>query len=112
MKCADCGGELTQGTRDGVEMEICRSCNGMWLSGRELAQLEDKVFDFGDDEKGSLMLSSIPSDRKCPQCEARSLRVSDRQRVGPDVYGSRSFRLKWLCLMCGYTETENVGDNR
>jgi Zn-finger nucleic acid-binding protein len=40
----------------------------MWLNGQELAQLEDEVFDFGDDEKGSLMLGSEPTPRKCPAC--------------------------------------------
>jgi Zn-finger nucleic acid-binding protein len=68
MKCPDCNAELVQKKRDGIEMEICPSCQGMWLSRQELAQLEDEVFDFGDDEKGSLMLGSEPSSRKCPQC--------------------------------------------
>lgn len=68
MKCPDCDVDLVQGKRDGVEMEICPSCKGMWLTCRELTQLEDEVFDFGADEKGSLMLASTPSARKCPQC--------------------------------------------
>ena len=70
MKCPDCNAELVQKTRDGVEMEVCPSCQGMWLSRQELAELEDEVFNFGDDEKGSLMLGSTPSTRKCPQCES------------------------------------------
>jgi Zn-finger nucleic acid-binding protein len=56
MKCPDCDIELVQSKRDGVDMEICPSCKGMWLSCQELARLEDEVFDFGDQEKGSLML--------------------------------------------------------
>jgi Zn-finger nucleic acid-binding protein len=40
----------------------------MWLSPQELEQLEDEVFDFGDDEKGSLMLGSTTTALKCPQC--------------------------------------------
>jgi Zn-finger nucleic acid-binding protein len=40
----------------------------MWLSSQELAELEDEVFDFGDDEKGSLMFGETPTTRKCPQC--------------------------------------------
>lgn len=70
MKCPDCDAELEQKKRDGVEMEVCPACKGMWLSRQELTQLEDEVFDFGDDEKGSLMLGSEPTTRKCPQCEA------------------------------------------
>lgn len=68
MKCPDCNAELVQKKRDGVEMDVCPSCQGMWLSRQELAELEDEVFDFGDNEKGSLMLASTPSSRKCPQC--------------------------------------------
>ncbi len=69
MKCPDCNTDLVQGKRDGVEMEICSTCKGMWLNNQELAQLEDEVFDFGDDEKGSLMFGTTPTIRKCPQCE-------------------------------------------
>ena len=68
MKCPNCDAELVQKKRDGIEMEVCPSCEGMWLSSQELAQLEDEVFDFGDDEKGSLMLGSEATARKCPQC--------------------------------------------
>jgi Zn-finger nucleic acid-binding protein len=68
MKCPDCDVELVQGKRDRIDMEICPSCKGMWLTCRELTQLEDEVFDFGDNEKGSLMLTSTPTTRKCPQC--------------------------------------------
>ena len=69
MKCPDCGVELLQRNRDRVDMEVCPSCQGMWLTRQDLVQLEDEVFDFGDDEKGSLMLGSEPTARKCPQCE-------------------------------------------
>jgi Zn-finger nucleic acid-binding protein len=68
MNCPNCNVALAQKKRDGVEMEVCPSCSGMWLSAQELAQLEDEVFDFGDDEKGSLMLGSTQTTRKCPQC--------------------------------------------
>jgi len=68
MNCPNCGSPLVQKKRDGVEMEVCGSCDGMWLTSQELAELEDEVFDFGDDEKGSLMFGSSPSNKKCPQC--------------------------------------------
>jgi Zn-finger nucleic acid-binding protein len=53
MKCPNCNADLVQGRRDRVEMEICPSCQGMWLTRQELEQLEDEVFDFGDNEKGA-----------------------------------------------------------
>ncbi len=68
MKCPNCNAGLVQKKRDGIDMEICPSCQGMWLTPQELTQLEDEVFDFGDDEKGSLMLDFTASERKCPQC--------------------------------------------
>jgi len=34
--------------------------------------------------------------------------MSDRQMTRPDVYGSRTFRIKWLCLNCGYRTMEDV----
>ncbi|HKD47505.1 MAG TPA: zf-TFIIB domain-containing protein [Rhizomicrobium sp.] len=68
MKCPNCDAELAEDKRDGVEMEVCPACMGMWLTRQELTELEDEVFDFGDDEKGSLMLGSEPTSRKCPEC--------------------------------------------
>jgi Zn-finger nucleic acid-binding protein len=68
VKCPTCNVDLVQTKRDGIEMEACPSCNGMWLTRQELEELEDEIFNFGDDEKGSLMLGSEPSSRKCPQC--------------------------------------------
>lgn len=69
MKCPDCNVELLQKRRDGVDMEVCPSCDGMWLNRQELVKLEDEVFDLGDDEKGSLIFSSEATSRKCPECE-------------------------------------------
>jgi len=68
MKCPICNVDLAGTKRSGVDLDYCQSCRGMWLSRRELEQLEDEVFDFGDDEKGSLMLGSTPTTLKCPQC--------------------------------------------
>jgi Zn-finger nucleic acid-binding protein len=68
MKCPTCNTDLAETRRDGIEMEVCPSCQGMWLTPKELTDLEDEVFDFGDDEKGSLMLGSSQTELKCPQC--------------------------------------------
>lgn len=84
MKCPNCDADLTQKKRDGVEMEVCPSCQGMWLTRQELNTLEDEVFDFGDDEKGSLMLDSNPSTRKCPQCH-KPLRTFEYRFYDLDV---------------------------
>ncbi|HEV8015912.1 MAG TPA: zf-TFIIB domain-containing protein [Stellaceae bacterium] len=69
MKCPNCNAELAPAKRDGVEMDVCSSCKGMWLSRQELEQLEDEAFDLGEDKKGSLMLEAVEdSAHKCPQC--------------------------------------------
>jgi Zn-finger nucleic acid-binding protein len=68
MKCPIDNADLVLAKRDGVAMEICPVCNGMWLTRQELAQLEDTVFDFGDDEKGSMMLGSSATALPCPEC--------------------------------------------
>src|SRR6185312_10866988 len=71
MKCPNDQTELQAARRDGVEMETCPTCSGMWLTSQELNALEDKAFTLGDDEKGSLVFSTEPSDRNCPQCGKR-----------------------------------------
>ncbi|HEY6579230.1 MAG TPA: zf-TFIIB domain-containing protein [Rhizomicrobium sp.] len=68
MKCPNCHTDLVATKQSGVEVELCQTCKGMWLTRQELNQLEDEVFDFGDDEKGSLMLGSSADTRLCPEC--------------------------------------------
>jgi Zn-finger nucleic acid-binding protein len=68
MKCPICNTDLVPSKHHRVDVELCPSCNGMWLSRQELAQLEDEVFDFGDDKKGSLVFSPAATAHKCPQC--------------------------------------------
>jgi len=68
MKCPNCDSDLVPTKRDRIEVEACPSCKGMWLSRQELEELEDEVFDLGDDKKGSLVFESSATARKCPEC--------------------------------------------
>lgn len=68
MKCPNDQTDLVQAKRDGIEVETCLKCDGMWLSGQELNQLEDEAFHLGDDEKGTLVASPRATTRTCPQC--------------------------------------------
>jgi len=68
MKCPNCNNDLVPTKRNRIDLEYCQSCRGMWLSRRELEQLEDEVFDFGDDKKGSLIFSAAATNCKCPEC--------------------------------------------
>jgi Zn-finger nucleic acid-binding protein len=69
MKCPNCNKDLVKAKRDGIELDCCSSCGGMWLTRQELNQLEDEVFDFGDSNKGSLIFGSTETTFKCPQCD-------------------------------------------
>jgi len=68
MNCPNCNAALVPTKRDRIEMEICPQCQGMWLTRQELEELEDEVFDLGDDKKGTRAFDSIADTRKCPEC--------------------------------------------
>ena len=68
MKCPNDNADLAEAKRDGLDVESCPQCSGIWLSRQELEQLEDKAFHLGDDEKGTLLADPAPSTRACPQC--------------------------------------------
>jgi Zn-finger nucleic acid-binding protein len=61
MKCPKCNIELRPQKDRGVDVSACPKCQGMWLTPAELNELEDTVFDEGDQEKGSLFVVSTPS---------------------------------------------------
>jgi uncharacterized protein len=68
MKCPKDSTDLVKKHRDGVDMEYCQSCGGMWLTRQELNQLEDDVFDLGDENKGTLVASATETTLRCPEC--------------------------------------------
>ncbi len=70
MKCPKCNTDLAPTTRHKIQVEECPSCKGMWLECRELNELEDEAFDWGDEAKGTLALSSTATTAKCPECDA------------------------------------------
>ena len=67
MKCPKCNTDLVKQIRHGIEMDCCTNDHGMWLDAQQLDQLEDEAFK-KDDEKGTLIFSSTPSEFKCPKC--------------------------------------------
>src|SRR5690349_15193327 len=68
MNCPNCSVTLVAMKRDGIDMETCPSCRGMWLTRQEMEELEDEAFDLGDDKKGSRVFDSTADTRKCPEC--------------------------------------------
>ena len=70
MKCPRCGSDLVPATRHKIGVNYCQSCKGMWLESRELEQLENEAFDFGEHAKGTLISGAAPTADKCPECNA------------------------------------------
>ncbi|MGH8279654.1 MAG: zf-TFIIB domain-containing protein [Gammaproteobacteria bacterium] len=70
MKCPKCNVELVTGARHKVPVSYCPSCNGMWMSAKELDELENEAFDLGEDEKGMLVYSPEQTGAQCPECSA------------------------------------------
>ncbi len=68
MKCPVDTTELTPSRRDGLDVETCPSCKGFWLTRQELDELEDEAFEPFDYRKGTRVLESEASARKCPEC--------------------------------------------
>jgi Zn-finger nucleic acid-binding protein len=68
MNCPNCNVALVATKSDGIDMETCPSCQGMWLTRQEMEELEDKAFDLGDDKKGTRVFDSAADTRKCPEC--------------------------------------------
>ena len=69
MNCPRCHAAMSVEKYEGIEIDWCSSCKGMWLDFNELDQLEDKELD-DDDVKGSLMFRSYQGDLHCPTCES------------------------------------------
>lgn len=70
MKCPKCNVDLVSAVRHKIAVQACPSCKGMWFERRELEELEDEAFDFGEHAKGTLIPSSATTDLKCPECAA------------------------------------------
>jgi len=70
LKCPKCNADLVPAVRHKINVNYCQSCKGMWLEHQDLGKLEDEVFDYGDDAKGTLAFSSTPTTAKCPECNA------------------------------------------
>lgn len=67
MDCPRCRVELKLTKHEGIEVDECPSCEGLWLDHHELDQLEDTVLD-DDQIKGTMMFKSEGSDLLCPRC--------------------------------------------
>lgn len=67
MDCPRCNVPLRTNTHEGIEVDGCPQCEGLWLDHPELDQLEDAVMD-DDPAKGTMVYALRPSDISCPKC--------------------------------------------
>ena len=77
MDCPRCGSELKAEKYQGIEVDKCVSCEGMWLDYSELDQLEDRELD-SDELKGSMVTRPVGSEISCPVCQAAMLQFRYR----------------------------------
>lgn len=67
MDCPRCSAPLKIETLKGIEVDRCKSCEGLWLDHVEMDQLEDTVM-AEDERKGTMVYAVRPSDIACPRC--------------------------------------------
>lgn len=83
MRCPKCRAEMEQVDYDGVEIDRCKYCNGIWFDAGESEALRDKkaaiVIDTGDAKSGK-EFNKVDSYR-CPRCSGGMARVVDPQQT-------------------------------
>lgn len=60
MKCPNCNETLLMAERNGVEIDYCPSCRGVWLDKGEL----DKMLEYAERKYSLAKLSSQPESNK------------------------------------------------
>ena len=51
MLCPRCDGSLTVTQRDGVEIDMCPKCRGVWLDRGELEKIMSRMSSFDDHDR-------------------------------------------------------------
>ena len=89
MDCPRCKLALVRDSYEGLEVDICHECWGLWLDTGELeAILDSKEFEFSPEEKQEILEGR--AERKtgplkpvgCPKCQVRM----ERLYLDPSVY--------------------------
>ena len=79
MRCPKCRTDMEQVEFDGVEIDRCKNCNGMWFDVGESDALKNidaaTAIDIGDSESGRQM-NEIDRYR-CPRCDGGMMRMVD-----------------------------------
>jgi Zn-finger nucleic acid-binding protein len=94
LKCPKCGQAMQPMEHEGVEIDRCVGCKGMWFDLLELEDLKKlqgaEKLDIGDAYKGSVHNKTERYD--CPVCAGEMVRMVDREQ-----------RHIWIetCASCG-----------
>jgi Zn-finger nucleic acid-binding protein len=79
MKCPKCDAAMELVTFDGVTVDRCTGCKGIWFDANEQKQLKEKkgadAIDIGDVAMGKKM--DKITDIKCPRCAVTMIRMVD-----------------------------------
>lgn len=83
MRCPKCRSDMQTVNYEGVEVDRCGSCQGLWFDAGEVEALADKqaavAIDVGDARTGKRL--NAVEDYRCPRCgDAMARRVDPRQR--------------------------------
>ena len=83
MRCPKCRADMEQLTIEGVEIDRCTTCRGLWFDPGETEKLRDRkiaaAIDTGDAVTGRALNTS---DRyRCPRCGGRMLRTTDAKQT-------------------------------
>ena len=82
MQCPKCQGAMEQVQVSGIEVDRCRTCQGLWfdaLEDRDVRGRKDaSALDTGDAKVGA---RNDPQGKiECPRCQARMIRMVDREQ--------------------------------
>ena len=66
MKCPKCQGELHEMTVEGVALDFCSSCKGMWFDEDEMAFLTELPSDLPEPE---VTRGAAATACTCPRCQ-------------------------------------------
>ncbi len=73
VACPSCRCEMRVCVERGIELDICDSCNGVWLDAGELTKLSE----LSKDEESRRCSWTIPTDQECPLTTLHCSRCSD-----------------------------------
>ena len=83
MECAKCGAAMERLRYEGVEVDRCTRCHGLWFDSVELEQLLEmrgsEVIDDGDAEVGERYNTVDRVD--CPRGHGRMVRLVDHEQT-------------------------------